>query len=176
MWDLQQKVVQRDHGEGNVATEPRHAYRAAHNNMRLSGRAAASQLGEGLQDDGHAFSTDFRVVYRHFGEDESTADRGDDFVDELPFLGQQALRDSSDIVRITLYNLKIWGCLGREDGRKLGWDTAEGDAPVACREGALECREAYTGTGSEECNGLAVRGHCSCCLIVFWRCKGRIAV
>ena len=176
VWDLQQKVVQWDHGEGNVATESRHACRAAHNNMRPSGCAAASQLGEALQDDGHAFPTDFRVVYRHFGEDESTADSGDDFVDELPFHGQQALGDSSDIVRITLDNLKIWCCLGREDGRKLGWGTAESDAPVACREGVLECREANTCTGAEECNGLAVRGHCGGCLIVLWRCKGRIAM
>lgn len=86
--DLQQKVVQWDHGEGNVATEPRHACRAAHNNMWLSGCAAASQLVEGLEDGGHAFSTDLRVVYCHFGEDEFTADGGDDFIDELPFLGQ----------------------------------------------------------------------------------------
>ncbi len=137
--DLQQQVVQRDHGEGNVATEPRHACRAAHNNMRPSGRAAASQLGEGLQEDGHAFSTDFRVVYRHLGVDEFTADSGDDFIDELPFLGKQALGDGSDIVGITLDNLKIWGGLEREDGRKLGWGTAEGDALVACGEGVLEC-------------------------------------
>lgn len=79
-------------------------------------------------------------------------------------------------MRITLDNLKVWGCLGREDGRKLGWSTAEGDAPVACGEGVLECREAYTGTGAEECNGLAVRGHCGGCLIVLRRCKGRMAM
>ena len=168
MRDLQQQVVQRDHGEGNVATEPRHACRATHNNMRPSGRAVASQLGEGLQHDGHAFSTDFRVVYRHFGQDEFTADSGDDFIDELPFLGHQALGDGSNIVRITLDNLKVWGCLEREDGRKLGWDTAEGDALVACGEGVLECRETYTGTGAEECNGLAVRGHYGSFLIVLW--------
>lgn len=153
-------MVQWDHDKRDVTTEARHACRAAYNDMRVSGSAAASQLGEGLEDGGHAFSADLLVVYRHFGEDEFTADGGDDFFDELPVLGHQALGDGGDIVRIALDDLKVWGRLGWEDGRKLGRDAAEGDAPVACGEGVLECREAHAGTGAEECDCLAVSGHC----------------
>ena len=174
--NLQHNVIQWNHGKRDVATEARHACRAAYNNMRLSGSAAASQLGESLEDGGHAFPANLPVVYRHFGEDEFTADGGDDFIDKLPFLGHQALRDGSDIVRITLDDLKVWGCLGREDGRKLGWDTTEGDASVPCGEGVLECREPHTGTGTEKCNGLAVSGHCGGWSMVLWRCRDRIAM
>ena len=80
-------MVQWNHGDRNVAAEARYACRAAHNNMRLSGSAAASQLGEDLQEGGHAFPADLRVVYRHFGEDEFAANGGNNFIDELPFLG-----------------------------------------------------------------------------------------
>ena len=144
--------------------------------MRLSSSAAASQLGEGLEDGAHTFPADLPVVYGQFGDDEFAADGGDDFVDELPFLGHQALGDGSDIVRITLDDLEIWGCLGREDSVKFGWGTAEGDASVACGEGVLECREAHASTGAEECNGLAVSGHCGGWLMEIWRCRHRIAM
>lgn len=106
--------------------------------MRLPGSAAASQLGEGLEDGGHALPADLLVVYRHSGEYELTADGGDDCIDELPFFGHQTLGDGGDIVRIALDDLKVWVRLGREDGRKFGWGTAEGDAPVACCECVLE--------------------------------------
>ena len=85
--DLQQDVIQWHHGIRDVATEVRHAGRAAYDNVRLSGHAAASQLGEGCQESGHAFAADLAVVYRQFGHDEFSADGGDDFIDELPVLG-----------------------------------------------------------------------------------------
>jgi hypothetical protein len=36
----------------------------------------------------------------------------------------------------------------------------------ACGKGMVECREGYTGTGAEECNGLVVGGHCGGWLMV----------
>ena len=80
-------MVQWNRDKRDVATEARHACRAAYNDMRLSGSAAASQLGECLEDGDHAFPADLVVVYRHFREDEFTANGGDDSINELPFLG-----------------------------------------------------------------------------------------
>ena len=107
--------------------------------MRVSSNVASSQLGKRLEDSGHAVPADLHVIYRHFRHDKFTADGEDDFIDQFPFLGHQAPRDGSGIVRITLDDLKVWGCLVWEDGRKLGWGAAEGDAPVACGEGVLQC-------------------------------------
>ena len=136
--DLQQDVIQWHHGIRDVATELRHACRAAYDNVRLSGHPAASQLGEGFQESGHAFAADLAVVYRQFGQDEFSADGGDDFIDELPVLGHEALGDGSGIVRIALHDLKVWVSLGREYSGELGWVTAEGDASVTFGKGVLE--------------------------------------
>ena len=106
--------------------------------MRVSSNVISSQLGKRLEDGGHAIPADLHVVYRHFREDELPTNGGDDFIDESSFLGREAFRDGSDIVRITLNDLKVWGCLVWKDGCKLGWGPAEGDAPVASSEGVLK--------------------------------------
>ena len=74
MGHLQHVVVQRDHGNRDVAAEPRHARRAADDNMRPSRGAAAAQLGERLEHGVHAFLADLRVVEGEFGVDEGPAD------------------------------------------------------------------------------------------------------
>jgi hypothetical protein len=63
-------------------------------------------------------------------------------------------------VRVSLNDLEVWGSICREDGRELRGGTTERDALVAGSEGALKCREANTGAGAKECNGLGVATHC----------------
>lgn len=79
-------------------------------------------------------------------------------------------------MRVSFNDSEVGGCFGGEDGGEFGGDAAEGDALVAGGEGVFECGEAYTGAGTEEGNGFGVRGHCGGCLVVLWRCKGRIAM
>ena len=143
--------------------------------MRFSSDVVSSQLGKRLEDGRHAIPADLNVVYRHFREDEFPTDGGDDFIDEFPLLGHQAFRDGSDVKRITLDDHKLWGCLVWKDGRKLGWGPAEGDAPVACSEGVLKCREPHASTGAEKGNGLALSGHGGVWSMVLWRCSMKTA-
>lgn len=127
--------------------------------MRVSSNVVSSQLGKRLEDGGHAIPADLHVVYRHFREYELPTNGGDDFINEFSFLGHQAFTEGSDVMRITLDDLKVSGCIVWKDGRKLGWSPAEGDAPVACSEGVLKCREPHASTGAEKRNGLALSGH-----------------
>ena len=143
--------------------------------MRVSSNVVSSQLGKRLEDGGHAIPADLHVVYRHFRENELSTNGGDDFIDEFPFLRHQAFRDGSDVMRITLDDLKVWGSLVWKDGRKLGWGPAEGYAPVACSEGVLKYREPHASTGAEKGNGLVLSGHRGVWSMVLWRYSMKIA-
>ena len=177
---LQQDMIQRHHGIRKVATEARHAGRAADDNMRLSRGAGAAQLSERLEQSGHAFAADFLVVDGDFGGDEFAADGGDDFVDEMAALGSgddEAFGDGGEVVRVSLDDFEVGRPFGREDGGQFGWDAAEGDAPVACGEGVFEGGEADAGAGAEKCDGLGVSGHFGGLVddALLWRCGYGIA-
>ena len=55
-------MIQRYHGDGNIAAEARHAGRAADDDVRMSCRAGFAQLGEGVEEGFHAGAADVGVV------------------------------------------------------------------------------------------------------------------
>jgi len=85
--NLESVLVQRDHGDGDVAAEERQARGATNDDVRAARDPAAPERGEGLQHGGHAHAANFRVVDGQLGEDGLAADGGDDGVDELAVVG-----------------------------------------------------------------------------------------
>jgi len=158
--DLEHDVVKRNHGERDIATEPRKACGAAGNDMRVPGGTTAPELSESLEEGSSAFPADLWVVDAQFGHDELAADGGNDNVDKFPVLALEAFGHRRDIVRVALDDLEVWRSFGREDSRELRGGAAERDALVAGSKGVLKCREANAGAGAEECNGLGVAAHC----------------
>ncbi len=74
----------------------------------------------------------------------------DDCVHEPPFLGQQTFAHRSNVMGIALDDLKVFGCLMREDGGEFCWSTAKGDASMTCCKRLFECWEADSSTGTEK--------------------------
>lgn len=119
MRDLEHDVVQRNHGERDIAAEARKARGAASDDVRTPGGTAASEPSESLEEGSRAFPADLSVVNAHLGHDEPAANGGNDGVDTFPVLTLEALGHGSDIVRVSLNYLEFWDSICREDGREL---------------------------------------------------------
>lgn len=119
MGSLEEPHIDGEHGQRIIAAKFGHASGAKGDNVGVAGCSLGSKLGDCIKQDGRAFSAALWIFECHLVPDWSTADGGDDHVDNVAILSANTFSDRGDIVSVALYDLEIGRGPCREDGFEL---------------------------------------------------------
>jgi len=161
---LQHHVVQRHHGEGDVALQGAQPRAAEGDDARLAlGDAPAPHVGEHVHEHLHGVAAQVRVVVAKLLEGEGGAERRAHDVDEGPRARRvdEAARERVGVQRVALLEPEVGRARAQLLG-ELGRRPAECDARVPGSEASAEGRETAAAGRAQEEDRLLAHFVCLC--------------